>query len=427
MPTKETALTLFDAALQAVMPNALIGQHCRIEDTILYIQNDSYALENYRNIYLFGSGKAVEPMAKAMQHMLGSYLHSGLIVAPQCQESFDTIRCKVSDHPIPTLRSVEGATALRDAMQRCTKDDLFIYLLSGGSSALIEIPMQGVSLQSMQSATDLMLKNSLSIDEINTVRKHLSAIKGGRLAAVNEATGIVLVVSDVIGDDLYSIGSAPLFGDRSTFRDAVSILQRHNIYERMPKEVQVCLQNGLNGLKEESPALPREKIRHYLVGTNVIAKRAAAQKALQLGLRAEVITDPISGDAAEAAEKMIAIALESDADALIFGGETTVHVQGKGRGGRNQQCVLSALALLGNHPQISLFLSAGTDGIDGNCDAAGAFIDEQSALRAKKLRLDIGHYLNDNDAYHFFQAIDSLVITGPTGTNVMDIAIIIKE
>lgn len=423
MPTKETVLTLFDAALQAVMPDALISRHCRIEGATLHVQNDSYALENYRNIYLFGSGKAAEPMAKSVQYMLGNHLHSGLIVAPQCQESFDTIRCKVSDHPIPTLRSVEGATALRDAMRRCTKDDLFIYLLSGGSSSLIEIPMQEVSLESMQRATDLMLKNSLSIDEINTVRKHLSAIKGGRLAAVNEATGIVLVVSDVIGDDLYSIGSAPLFADRSTFRDAVSILQRHNIYGSMPKEVQVCLQDG----KEESPPLPREKIRHYLVGTNAIAKRAAAQKAMQLGLRAEVITDPISGDAAEAAEKMIAIALESDADVLIFGGETTVRVQGTGRGGRNQQCVLSALALLESHPQISLFLSAGTDGIDGNCDAAGAFIDAQSAPRAKKLGMDIEHYLDDNDAYHFFQAIDSLVITGPTGTNVMDIAIIIKE
>ncbi len=427
MQTKVLLNDLFHAAIDAVNPKSLIKQHCRLQDSVLKIHEDEYDLLAYERVFILGSGKASLSMAEALEELIGEYVHSGLVVAPSCKKALSKIECLVSDHPIPTLRSIDGAEALIKKMRACGSDDLYIYLLSGGSSALIEQPVDGITLDDFQKTTDLMLKNALTISEINAVRKHLSSIKGGRLGEFSKAKGIVLTISDVIGDDLYSIGSSPLYADTSTYEDVSEILNSYKILEQMPSSVQKVVKEGVNHIRSETPKAPSPHIKHYLIGTNVLAREAVYKKTIEMGLEAKVIAEDIDSDVDLASKRMLELALASKERVVIFGGETTVKVQGKGKGGRNQHCVLTMLKLAQEKGIKIAFLSAGTDGIDGNSDAAGAYIDTTSYDYAQKAGLDIDVYLKENDSYHFFKRLDSLIMTGPTGTNVMDIAILIKE
>jgi len=427
MKNKQILQELFDAALVQIAPSRLIQSQCRFDEGILYVNEKSYKLSEYEKVYLLGSGKAAWSMAKALSSLLSSSISSGVIVAPVCEGELKRIACLSSDHPIPTERSIQGAEALIENLKGHNPNDLYIYLLSGGSSALIELPVMGVSLEEFQMTTDLMLKNSLMINEINTVRKHLSSIKGGRLAQFSLAQGLVLCISDVIGDDLYSIGSAPLYADTSTYKDAIQVLKKYDIYDKVPKSVQTYLDEGYRDLQQETPSSASSRTHHEIIGSNALAKEAIYEKAKSLGLDAYVFEQSIASDVSKAVEKMLDVAINSEHKVLIFGGEITVKVEGKGEGGRNQHAVLSMLKLLKQRGLSFSFLSAGTDGIDGNSDATGAYIDSGTLAKVDKLGLDIESSLKDNDSYHFFKALDNLIITGPTGTNVMDIAILIKE
>jgi len=427
MQTKQTLHELFEAALEQTAPSNLIHKQCRVEEEVFYVNEKNYKLSDYENIHVLGSGKAAWSMVKALSSLISSHISSGVVVAPICEGELEDIDCLSSDHPIPSERSIQGAQALIDNFKTHNSNDLYIYLLSGGSSALIELPVEGVSLKELQMTTDLMLKNSLKINEINTVRKHLSSIKGGRLAQFSKAQGLVLCISDVIGDDLYSIGSAPLYADTSTYNDAVDILKKYEIYEKVPKSVQDYLDEGCNHLHLETPSSVCSRVYHEIIGSNTLAKEAVYKKAKELGLDACVIDESIASDVSEAVEKMLDIAMNSEHKVFIFGGETTVKVEGTGKGGRNQHAVLSMLELAKKRGLKLSFLSAGTDGVDGNSDAAGAYIDADTLGKVNELDLGIESSLKKNDSYHFFKALDDLVITGPTGTNVMDIAILIKE
>jgi len=427
MQTNALLKELFQSALDGIDPRKIVSEYCFLKGSTLSVHGDSYELSSYEKVYVLGSGKAAWSMAAGAEKLLGDFVHSGLVVSPLCTEELKKITCLESDHPIPTQRSIEGGEALAKMMQGCTKRDLFIFLLSGGSSALVELPVEGISLEDLQEATDIMLKHALSIDEINVIRKHLSRLKGGRLGAMNEAQGLVLTISDVIGDDLYSIGSAPLYADRSSFSDAMDILRKYEILEQMPKGVCNALKEGSEHLRLETPKQPCESIRHYILASNDLAKEAVRKRALSLGEEARVIKEAFCKDVKTAAEKIIDTAYSSPEKIIVFGGETTVRVTGKGRGGRNQQLVLLMLKLAIEKGLRFSFLSAGTDGIDGNSDAAGAFFDARSLKEHKQRINDIDAYLLNNDAYHFFKPLDSLLMTGPTGTNVMDIAILIKE
>ena len=427
MQTRDLLQDLYQAALKEIDPQALINTSCRREGDILYVHEDYYDLSTYEHIYVLGSGKAAWSMAKALEDMIGPYIDYGLIVAPVCAGSLEKITCMTSDHPIPSEKSIEGARALMNQMNEHRSSDLFIYLLSGGSSSLIELPVEGISLDDLQICTDLMLKHGLKIDEINVVRKHLSSIKGGRLGECTKAEGVVLTISDVIGDDLYSIGSAPLYADTSSYEDAINILKSYEILDQIPLSVWKVLNEGLEHVRLETPKKPSDNIRHYLIGTNAIAKEAVSKRALELGFDVCTVDEEIDSDVTLATQKMLDIGLSSKSRVIIFGGETTVKVEGKGRGGRNQHTVLNMLKLTKEKGIDIAFLSAGTDGIDGNSDAAGAVIDTQTLELANSKGLDIDAYLKENDSYHFFKELDSLVMTGPTGTNVMDIAILIKE
>ncbi len=427
MQTKELLSELFHTAVEAVKPHNLIRQHCRLEGSVLSIHEENYDLSSYGRVFVFGSGKASLSMAEALEELLGDHIHSGLVVAPACERKLEKIGCLVADHPIPSERSLKGAQALKEKMGTCHSDDLYIYLLSGGSSALIELPVEGITLDELQTTTELMLKNGLKIGEINAVRKHLSSIKGGRLGESSQAKGIVLTISDVIGDDLYSIGSAPLYADASTYEEVKNILDTYELMDKIPSSVVRVIKEGVEHIRVETPKVPSARIKHYLIGTNALARKAVYEKASSLGFDAKVIDEDIDMDVTEAVEKMQELAFSQKEKIVVFGGETTVKVIGKGNGGRNQHSVLSMLKQVKQKGLKMAFLSAGTDGIDGNSDAAGAYIDSSSLERAHQKALDIDTYLGENDSYHFFKQLDSLIMTGPTGTNVMDIAILIKE
>ena len=385
---------IFDAAITAVMPRNII-------------ENSAYLKTlTHHKIHLFGSGKAVVEMAKAMEKLFGENIVDGLIVSPY-MENLKYVEVLQSSHPIPSQKSIQAAQKLMGKFQALKEDDLFIYLLSGGSSALIELPQDNVTLEELIKMTNLLLQNGVPIDEVNVIRKHLSQIKGGRLGKATKAKGIVLVISDVIGDDLEAIGSAPLYFDSSTCEDVKQILNRYKLSDKI---VFKCV---------ESPKDPVENIEHLVMASNKIALQSAKEKALKLGYSCQIVTDSLHGDVKMAADKIVDAMLESNDEVLLFGGECTVDVIGEGKGGRNQELCLHVLKRIKDYPHVT-FLSAGSDGIDGNSPAAGAVVD------SKSYQEDIDTFLQNSDSYHYLKRSHNLLLTGATGTNVMDIMIIIK-
>lgn len=424
MDNKSIAREIFKDALEASLPKSFISKYVAIKGDTLNVGDDSYKLNNYNNVYLFGSGKAAFTMAEEMEKLLGEKIYKGLIVAPKTEKKLTIVKVEEGSHPLPTQKSFDAAKKLIEMMQEMQEDDLFIYLLSGGSSALIELPMEAIKLEEFQETTELMLHNALEIHEINCIRKHISQIKGGRLAQKTKAQGIVLVLSDIIDDDLYAIGSAPLYADKTTFQEAKNILEEKDILSRMPDSVQSLLNAGVNDLIEETPKEQMKNIKHYLLASNALALNAAADSAKGFGMSVEVVAESMQGDVVDMVKSMVQTVKKSHADCLLFGGECTVKVDGNGQGGRNQHAVALMLREMCDQGLNISFLSAGTDGIDGNSDAAGGVVSQTDCAKIEADTLK--GYIKNFDSHSCLKSLDSLVITGPSGTNVIDIAIIIK-
>ena len=432
---RKVARDIFEKAVQGVLPERLIADSVTIQDDKLSVLGDIFNLRPGQKVYVFGSGKASVGMAKSLRAILGERVGTGVVVTnQQIDEDLSPFRVVSGSHPVPDEKSIGAAELLREGLASLSSNDFFIYLLSGGSSALIEKPVQGVSLDEIQATTRLLLHSGVPIQEINVVRKHLSMVKGGRLAECTMAAGIVLVISDVIGDDLSVIGSGPLYFDPSTYRQCREIMENAAIWGKIPASVRNIIARGEKGNIAETPKHAKETIRHYLLGTNRVALEYARRAAMQYGLNAYLLSSSLSGEAREVAKVLMAIAGNISAFhepfeppvCLLFGGETTVTVHGTGRGGRNQEFVLAALAEIGGQDNI-LVLSGGTDGIDGNSPAAGAIGDISLRKEAARNGLSLPAYLANNDAYGFFRAVGGLLETGPTGTNVMDLIIIIID
>jgi len=424
METKAAAKEIFLDALEASLPKNFIPKFCSVEDGVLRVKDDTYLLRNYKNIYLFGSGKAAVSMAIEMEKILGEHLYDGLVVSSYVTQELKKVGVCEGSHPFPTHKSIESTKQLVSKMRQMQEGDLFIYLLSGGSSALLEMPLEPLTLEEMQDVTELMLRNGLDIVAMNIVRKHLSAIKGGRLGAMTKAEGIVLTLSDIVGDDLYSIGSAPLYADKSSYRDALSVLDEKGLCSQMPPRVQELLRKGARGEIAETPKEPKESIKHYLLASNALALRSACESAMKMGFSVEIAPEAMEGDVSEMTHKMLAFANSSRSDVVLFGGECTVNVSGSGRGGRNQHAVALVLNELCNTKEKLTFLSAGTDGIDGNSDAAGAVVSSRDCITLDKKKLQKA--LSEFDTYSFFKEQNALIMTGASGTNVIDLAILIK-
>ncbi|MEW6428059.1 MAG: DUF4147 domain-containing protein [Thermodesulfobacteriota bacterium] len=431
--TRAAVRSIFEAAVAAVRPENLLPAVVRLDGDLLRIADATYPLRPGQKVHVFGSGKAVSGMARALAAILGDRLAAGCLVGNTDSPlpPFTVVR---GGHPVPDQGSVAGGSELCSRLAMLRDDDLFIYLLSGGSSALIEKPVVPLTLDDIRQTSRLLLHANVPIHKVNIVRKHLSAIKGGRLGQCTRAAGAVLVLSDVVGDDLTTIGSAPLYADASSFRDALAVIDTAGIADRIPAVVRAVLEEGAAGLRPDTPDLPAATIRHFCIGTNRRALAAAAARAGELGYAARIMTSVLEGDAESVAAVLYALGWEIGRHGspfpppvvLLFGGETTVAVTGGGRGGRNQQLALAFLARLGADRAMTL-LAAGTDGIDGNSHAAGATADAEAFRAAAARGLDPARYLAENDATGFFEKVETLVVTGPTGTNVMDVTVLIVE
>lgn len=423
---KKHALQIFRAALDAAEPQHAVLQHLRSDGRTLITGRQRYRLMETDRVFVIGAGKASAAMASAVERLLGRRITEGLVIVPDGVPDGVTsrvrrIRLQHARHPLPDQRGVDGAQAIAEIARQATERDLVICLISGGASALLPSPVPGLSLEQKQSITKALLHRGATIHELNTVRKHLSTVKGGQLAALAyPARVIALILSDVIGDDLDVIGSGPTVGDRATVGDARAVLTKYGVDDP--------------GVLRETPKPGNQRlgrVQNLIVGSNTLAIDAAAAKAKGLGYKPLVLSTFIEGETRDVAGMHAAIAKEIQAHnrparrpvCILSGGETTCTVRGSGLGGRNQEFVLAAaLALQGTPVTI---LSGGTDGIDGPTDAAGAIADGSTLARAAALGLNAAAYLANNDSYHFFEPLNALIKTGPTGTNVMDIRLIL--
>ncbi|MCX6622746.1 MAG: glycerate kinase, partial [Acidobacteria bacterium] len=339
-------------------------------------------------------------------------------------------------HPVPDEQGVLGARRIAEMVAGAGERDLVLCLISGGASALLPLPADPVTLAGKQDVTRLLLRSGANIHEMNAVRKHLSAIKGGQLARLaSPATVIALMLSDVIGDNLDVIGSGPTAPDPSSFQDAQGILNKYGILDKVSQPIQERIRDGLAGRIPETPKAGDPvfgNVQNLVVGSNRLAVDAAAAKAKELGYRPLVLSTLVEGETRDIARLHTAIAREVRLSGrpakapvcILSGGETTVTVKGDGLGGRNQEFALAAALDLAGLEGITV-LSGGTDGTDGPTDAAGALADGETVARAKKLGLEPARFLARNDAYHFFDPLGDLIRTGPTGTNVMDVMLVL--
>jgi hydroxypyruvate reductase len=425
---------LFTAAVAAVDPHLLIRQTVAIEGSRLLVgvgtRREAFPLPD--RVFVIGAGKGAGALAQELESVLSKRLAGGVVVIPQGQAAaLQRVTVVHGEHPLPGAGSVAGAELIAALLARKQLSDLVCFCLTGGASSLLVSPAPGLTLEDKLAVNRLLLDSGAPVHDVNTVRKHLSQVKGGGLARwVFPATLVGFILSDVIGDDLSTIGSGPTVPDPSTFQDAWAILEEYDLLGRIPPTVLFHLRQGCAGVLQETPK-PGEAIfthvHNLLLGSNHLALTAAAAAARRLGFTPYVVPEPVVGDTTDAAcefARALSVLLPTvQAPAcLLAGGETTVRVTGRGKGGRNQEFALVVARELAGNAGWAL-LSAGTDGIDGPTDAAGAFVDGQSIIRAKARGLDLQTALKENDSYSFFAALGDLFIPGPTGTNVMDIKI----
>lgn len=433
---REDALAIIKAALAAVDPYRLVRENLYISRGGLTLVNLGLRSDAIENIYVIGAGKAGASMARAVEDALGDRVTAGIVVVKDGYRTAKTYRIEVVEaaHPIPDERGSRSARRILKLARQAGKHDLVICLLSGGGSALMTLPAEGLSLADIQQTTESLLMSGAPIAEINAVRKHLTLASGGRVAlAAHPATVITLIISDVIGDDLEVIASGPTYPDSSTFAGALKVLEKRGLREKVPARVLEYLEAGAAGKIEETPEpKPRNPIfRHgnfYILGSNRIALDAAARAASGLRYHTLALTALLEGEAREVAKVFASLAWEEICHksplpkraCILAGGETTVTVRGNGRGGRAQEFALAAaLKMVGL--ENSLVFAFGTDGTDGPTDAAGAFAFGDTVARGRALGLDPERHLALNDSYPFFKVLDDLIVTGPTGTNVNDI------
>jgi hydroxypyruvate reductase len=430
---REHTVQIFRAGLQAVDPVEAIHRHVTLKDQVLCIGDRRFNLEKYDRILVVGAGKAGAPMAKAMEDLLGDRIADGMIIVKDGHGlPLEKIKICEASHPVPDDRGVQGTEAVLSLVEKAGKRDLVICLISGGGSALLIAPVEGISLEDKRETTKHLLECGATIHEFNTVRKHLSRVKGGRLAQISyPATVASLILSDVVGDDLDVIASGPTVPDPSTFQDAEQILKGYDIWNQLAPAVRNHLAKGSSGEIEDTPKSGHAaftQCSQMLVGTNLHALKAAGQEAQRLGYRSLILSSKVEGEAREVARFYAAIAREvlssetplKPPACVLAGGETTVTLTGEGLGGRNQEFALAAALSIGGFKEI-VVLSGGTDGTDGPTDAAGAIADGTTVARALEKGMDPKDFLRRNDSYNFFQKLGDLLMTGPTRTNVMDI------
>jgi glycerate 2-kinase len=439
---KERLVRCFRAAVEAVDPALLVSSALRVEGDSVVLDapgvRAAIPLSSLSKVHLVGAGKAGRAMGEAAVAALGKRVAGGVIAVPRGAEGISgPVRFAAAGHPVPDIFSLTAAREILALLERSGKGDLVVALVSGGGSAMLSAPAPGITMEEKAETFRLLLRAGADIASFNAVRKHLSEVKGGLLArAARPATVWALLLSDVPDDDPSVIASGPFSPDPTTYADAIGVLERYGIFYAVPSPVRRRLAEGAAGdlpetPKPDDPAF--DGTTSALLGTNRTAMDAAALRMAKergAGPTAIVLLPGfLRGEARECARSFCA-RLRKAAEALspghsvvmIAGGETTVNVRGGGKGGRSQEFALAAVVELDGEGAMAV-LAAGTDGIDGPTDAAGAYADGNTVARASSLGLDPGEHLYRNDAYPFFETMGDLIVTGPTGTNVADLAI----
>jgi glycerate 2-kinase len=444
---REVASELIRAALEAVDPERAVTRHLRLESTapsrvpLLWVGEDTYDLRDANRLVVVGAGKASARMAAATETLLRDRIDAGWVNVQYGYEPprpLERIRVHGAGHPFPDQAGLEGTRQILSLLDELDEGDLVLVLLSGGASALLVCPVSGVTLPDLVRLTELLLRSGATIQEVNAVRKHLSQVKGGRLAqriARNGANTAVMVLSDVVGSPLDAIGSGPCAHDATTFADAQNVLKRYGILEAVPRSVQDHLERGRRGQIAETPKPgdpSLEGVRHVIIADNRTAAEAAVERALAGGLHGFLLSTYLEGEAREVGRMLAALAKEEiryerplpRPACIVLGGETTVTIRGTGKGGRNQEVALAAALSLAGWED-AMVVTLATDGIDGPTDAAGAIATGQTVARAQAMGLDPADHLARNDSYTLFNALGDLIITGPTGTNVNDLLVVL--
>jgi len=391
-------------------------------------------IDSIQKLIVIGAGKATAAMAIAVEEILGRWITAGAVNIPaeilQSVPKTTKIRLHVAGHPFVTEETITGTKTIEKLLSNLSENDLVLCLISGGGSAMLELPQEGLSLGDLQSVFQLLTKKGATIHELNVIRKHLSRVKGGWLAIMAQPAQVVsLIISDVVGDKLDTIASGPTVPDTSTWNDVKQIIEKYDLNSELPEKVKALITRGLQKdiaetPKGQEPAFKR--VWNILIGSNTISCAAMKEKAIEKGLTAKVISTTIMGEAREIgkqlAEELLTMAENS---LLIAGGETTVTLTGTGLGGRNQETALAASLVLEDNPGC-FFVAVGSDGKDGPTEAAGALVDYQTIAKGREKGLEAETFLANNDSYHFLRQTNSLILTGPTGTNVSDLFLGLK-
>jgi hydroxypyruvate reductase len=430
-------LQIMEAALAAVDPRAAVEAHLAVDDDALTVDEQTYNLAGYRRVFVVGAGKAGAPMTQAVEAALGARIHSGLVVV-KTGHSGPTRRVELVEatHPTPNQAGVDAGRRILALAEQAGADDLVIALISGGGSALLVAPAPGLTLADLQRMTELLLASGAAIDEINCLRKHCSAVKGGQLArAAAPATLISLVLSDVVGSPLDVIASGPTVPDATTWADAWAVMERHGLADRLPAAVTARLRAGLASELPDTPG-PDDpafaRTQTVIVADNRAAALAAVDAAKARGYNALLLSTFIEGEARQVARVAVALGREVQASGhplpapacLVLGGETTVTLgEHPGYGGRNQELALAAALELAGSQGITV-VSLATDGTDGPTDSAGGLADGGTVARGRGQGLDAADHLARHNAYPYLAATHDLLLTGPTQTNVNDLALV---
>lgn len=444
---RRDAALIFQAGIKAADPYYAVKQCLSSDGQQLQIELNQDGIGQklcgpWSKIHLIAFGKAACTMIMAAQEVIPAHLlaESGIAVCNYENVAVvEQVDVHGAGHPLPDFSGFSGAQRIVEKAQLAQAGELVLVLISGGGSALIPFPVEGISLEDKVATSDLLLASGANINEINCVRKHLSLLKGGGLAKLAAPAAIhALILSDVLGDELSVIASGPTVADESTFVEAITILNDKSLWHKVPHAVQKYLSKGAEGLQSETPKANDAVFKHStytLIGSNTISVHAITHSAEMLGYQVFVYSEQLTGEAKDVAVELLLYAQNilkqgiNKPCAILAGGETTVTMQGSGLGGRNQEMAL-AFALAEQQSRLAdswVFLSAGTDGRDGPTDAAGGLVDTYTIERMCKAHIEPEHYLMNNDSYHALQVSKDLLITGATGTNVADLQILLIQ
>ncbi|HOW09371.1 MAG TPA: glycerate kinase [Bacteroidales bacterium] len=438
MNGREAAQKIFLAGVRSVLPGSLMANVMSLKDQTLFVGGHEIPIGHIENIFVIGAGKASAAMGHYVETTLGDRIKGGHIVV-KYGHSCKLKRIEVTEagHPVPDSNGFRATGEIIRIAANASENDLVICLISGGGSALMADLPDDLLPEELYIVNNLLVRCGAAINEINCVRKHLSKVKGGQLARiVRPASLLTLIISDVIGNPPEVIASGPTVPDPSTFREALDVIMKYNLASDVTSGVMNYLREGAAGNKPETPKPGDhvfDDVLNIIAGTNQNALKGAKAEALKLGYRTYIIDDSVQGDVESVSEMIVstAVSFKNNADipkpvCLLFGGETTIRVTGEGQGGRNQHLALTAALRLNNLPGITI-LAAGTDGNDGNTDAAGAVVDSGTVPSALSKNIDPAVFISEFDSYSLFRKEGGLIVTGPTFTNVMDLMVVVVE